>query len=255
MEKSAFPLEARSGLTMAQDDFDIAGLAEYLHTEARKVLKMAERGHLPGRKVAGQWRFSVPEINLWLEQRIGLSDDIELAKVEHALDRQQGSGVKPITIAAKLPVEAIAVPLRAKTREAVIRRMTELAMGTGLLWDDLKMAQAVRDREELHPTALDSGVAMLHPRRPMPGILAQSFLALGRTYQGIPFGGRTGGLTDIFFLICSRSDQGHLRTLARLSRLLMDASFLAGIRAAEDARSLHAWIAQRENEVFGDRPG
>jgi PTS system nitrogen regulatory IIA component len=82
-------------------------------------------------------------------------------------------------------------------------------------------------------------------------ILAEPFLALGRTYQGVPFGGDHGGLTDLFFLICSTDDQGHLRTLARLSRLLNDAAFLNGIRDAEDPFTLHAWIARREGELFG----
>jgi PTS system nitrogen regulatory IIA component len=129
--------------------------------------------------------------------------------------------------------------------------MSELAAETGFLWDSGKMAEAVRDRENLHPTALDNGVALLHPRRPLPAILAEAFLALGRTYQGIPFGGRRGSLTDVFFLICSTDDRGHLRTLARLSRLLNDDSFLAGIRTAEDAASMHSWIVQRESELFG----
>jgi PTS system nitrogen regulatory IIA component len=129
--------------------------------------------------------------------------------------------------------------------------MAEVAMRTGFLWDPQKMTDAVRDRENLHPTALDIGVALLHPRRPMPGILAEAFLALGRTYQGIPFGGEAGGLTDIFFLICSTDDQGHLRTLARLSRLLSDTEFLTGLRQADDPQAMHAWITQREAELFG----
>ena len=81
--------------------------------------------------------------------------------------------------------------------------------------------------------------------------MAESFLALGRTHQGIPFGGDHGGLTDVFFLICSVDDQGHLRTLARLSRLLNDAVFLDGLRCSEDAQAVHDWIAIREADLFG----
>ena len=50
----------------------------------------------------------------------------------------------------------------------------------------------------MHSTALDNGVALLHPRRPMPAILAEAVLALGITPGGIPFGSG-GSLTDIFF--------------------------------------------------------
>lgn len=236
---------------MAPRDFDIESLAKYLHLSPDVVAKMAERGKLPGRKVAGQWRFPGAEIHHWFEERIGVSNDEQLQQVEQTLDRHHGGELPEVSIAAMLPLAAIAVPLEARSRGSVIERMTELAANSGLLWDPEAMAAAVRERENLHPTALDIGVALLHPRRPMTNILADPLLALGRTHQGVPFSGSKGVLTDVFFLICSVSDQGHLRTLARLSRLLSDPAFLPGVREAPDALSLHEWIAEREAALFG----
>ena len=91
-------------------------------------------------------------------------------------------------IAEMLPIEAIAVPLCARTRNSVIDSMVELAAQTGWLWDTKEMAEAVKAREDMHTTALENGVALLHPRRPMAKILSQPFLALGCTSSGIPFG-------------------------------------------------------------------
>jgi PTS system nitrogen regulatory IIA component len=238
---------------MAAKDFDLDSLAAYLHLTPQQVQRMADRGKLPGRKIGGHWRFSEAEIHHWLEDRIGLSGEEQLVQVESVLERNQGRADEDtaVSLARILPREAIAVPLQARTRGSVIDEMTQLAARTGLLWDPEKMAQAVRERENLHPTALDIGVALLHPRRPMSTILAEPFLALGRTHQGIPFGGESGGLTDVFFLICSTDDRGHLRTLARLSRLLSDTTFLAGLRCSEDAPSTHEWVTLREAELFG----
>jgi PTS system nitrogen regulatory IIA component len=128
----------------------------------------------------------------------------------------------------------------------VFNAMVEVAARTGWLWDPEKMAQAVRAREEMYPTALDNGVALLHPRRPMANILGQPFLALGCTSTGIPFGGGRGGLTDVFFLICSVEDRGHLRALARLSRVIMADGFLEALRQAPDAKSAHRLIVDTE---------
>ena len=100
------------------------------------------------------------------------------------------------------------------------------------------MAEAVRSREQLHSTALDNGVALMHPRRPLTSILAEPVIALGISPQGIPFGGR-GQLTDIFFLICSTDDRGHLRTLARLSRLIGSDELLDALRQAPSAAAVH----------------
>jgi PTS system nitrogen regulatory IIA component len=234
---------------MAQDDFDIDRLAAYLHMMPAAVAKLAERGKLPGRRVGGDWRFSAAEIHHWLEDRIGLSDDDQLAQMEGALDRSADTAaVEEVSISALLKPEAIEVPLQARTRASVIAKMSQLAARTHLLWDPEKMAEAVRAREEMHSTALDNGVALLHPRRPMPAILAEAVLALGITPGGIPFGS-SGRLTDIFFLICSTSDHQHLRILARLSRVINDLDFLTALRDAADAGTLHRLVLERESMI------
>ncbi|HZZ73961.1 MAG TPA: PTS sugar transporter subunit IIA [Pirellulales bacterium] len=235
---------------MADGDFGIESLAEYLHLNPEQVARLAERGKLPGRQVGGQWRFSRPDIVIWLEERIGLSDDAELATMEHFLRRPTPADPdRPHTLAEMLPPEAIAIPLLARTRSSVISSMAELAAQTGWLWDPQRLAEAIREREEMNPTALESGVALLHPRRPQSKILGQSFLALGITQQGIPFGGARGSLTDVFFLVCSLDDRGHLRTLARLSRILSQPNFLPALRGAADVTAARDLIAAAEAKV------
>jgi PTS system nitrogen regulatory IIA component len=235
---------------MPAADFDVESLASYLHVTAAQVAKMAERGTVPARKIAGQWRFSKAEIHHWLEDRIGAADDADLAHVQGFLDKA-ASQREPATVRISdlLHAEAIAIPLAARTRSSVIKSMVELAAKTGHVWDPAEMAEAVEAREKLHPTALDNGVALLHPRRPLPQILAEPLLALGRTVQGIPFGGGQGQLTDVFFLICSVDDSQHLRTLARLSRLLSAEGFLDSLRAAGDASEVLALIRRHEDDL------
>ena len=234
---------------MAHQDFDIGSLAAYLHLAPQQVSRLADRGKLPGRKVSGQWRFTRAEIHHWLERRIGLSDEDELVEVEDVLERSAGARQpQEICIAELLPPEAIAVPLPARTRNSVITRMVELAANTGWLWDPPKMVEAVRAREDMHPTALESGVALLHPRRPMSRILSQPLLALGKTSTGIPFGG-AAPTTDVFFLVCSVEDRGHLRVLARLSRVLTSPGFLDALREAPDAQTARQLIVEAEGKL------
>lgn len=241
---------------MPDDDFDLERLAAYLHLDAAQVARLADRGKLPGRKVQGDWRFAPAEIHHWLESRIGISDDDELAQMESILRppansaEAAGQGDASATvpsIASLMPLEAIAVPLDARTRGSVIQSLVDAAVRTGLLWDPERMADAIRAREEMHPTALENGIALLHPRRPMPSILGAAFVAFGRTPRGIPFGGKV--LTDLFFLIASLDDRGHLRTLARLSRLVGDADLLAELRAAPDALGIHELIERAEAKL------
>jgi nitrogen PTS system EIIA component len=234
---------------MPHSDFDVNSLARYLHLAPQQVAKLADRDKLPGRKVAGQWRFSKVDIHHWLEHRIGLLDEGELLEMEGVLQRSDTlEQHEDISLADMLPREAIAIPLPARTRSSVIDCMVEVAAKTEWLWDPKAMGDAVRMREEMHSTALENGVALLHPRRPMAKILAQAFLALGRTGTGIPFG-TDAPLTDVFFLICSLEDRGHLRVLARLSRVLTAPGFLDALRAAPDAESARQLIRDTETQL------
>lgn len=234
---------------MPKTDFTVESLAKYLHLAPQQVARLADRDELPGRKVAGQWRFSRAEIHHWLERRIGASNEGELIEVEDVLDGAATQEETEISIGQMLPLGAIAAELGARTAGSVIRSMVALAAETGLLWDADKMIEAVRAREEMHPTALENGVALLHPRRPMGSILAGPLLALGRTGSGISFGGSGGALTDVFFLICSTDDRQHLRALARLSRVITAPGFLQALRQADHAEAIHALIVDTEENL------
>ncbi len=233
---------------MADNDFDIDGLARYLHLTPQQVERLVSRGNVPARRVAGKWRFSPAEIHHWMEERMGLLEDTELAQVEGALARADNMPTDDVLLASMLYPEGIDISLKGRTRNSVVNEMTRLASATGHLWDPEAMADSVRAREDLQSTAMDSGVALLHPRRPLSNILAEPVLAVGISPQGIPFGG-SSRLTDVFLLICSCDDRGHLRTLARLSRLLCDEDFLPAIRSAPDNAAVHELFVEAERNL------
>lgn len=230
---------------MSDDDFDLATLANYLHLGVAQVQRLVERGHLPGRRVGGAWRFARAEVHVWMEQQIGVGAETELAHYEGAM-RRAGDFDPLQSVAALLPIAAIDVALPARTRNAVITAMVELAERTGLVWDGPRLIEALRQREEMHPTALDNGVALLHPRRPLPKILGGPLLALGLVQAGVPFGGSRGVLSRVFFLILSVDDPQHLHVLARLSRLVSNEALLNELLAQPDARSVHELLTAAE---------
>lgn len=218
-----------------------------------QVSKLAERGKLPGRRIGGQWKFTRPEVSQWLEERMGLSGDEELAALETRLRLDDAHGASVIDLAELIPAECVAVPLAARTRASVIKAMCELAAASGRLWDVERMAEAVSQRESMAPTALENGIALLHPRRPQSSILGEAVLAMGITSGGIPFGGGPGGsgLTDIFILIAATSDHEYLRTLARVSRIVNDRDWVATLRAAPDAIAARELFLVRDAEITG----
>ena len=236
--------------SMPYSNLNLQQLSRYLHLPDAQVRKLVDKGAIPSRRVNGELVFSREEVHHWLEQRIGVSDEEELARVEVALTQSVPPGTveDDVSLALLIPEGAIALPLKAKTRDSVIRSMVQLAGTTGLLWDTDAMAEAVKAREALHTTALDNGVALLHPRRPMPSLLGDTFLALGIVPSGVPFGGTTG-LTDVFLLICSMDDRVHLRILTRLSRVLTSPDFLRRLRESSAELEIRELISEVEGAI------
>ena len=231
---------------MSSKDFTLSEIAAYLHVTPQQIQKLIAKEDLPVRRVGGELRFPESEIHHWLEKKIGISNDLELSGVENILDRAREADEYDPTIQELLHAAAIAVPLTSRTRNSVVRDMCQLAAETGMLWDKAAMVEAVMAREDLHPTALENGVALLHPRRPQTSILAQSFISIGVSPQPIPFGNSAGHLTDVFFLLCSYSDKEHLKILARVSRIISDEEWLAELRLCEDSKSVIEHLSSHE---------
>ena len=226
---------------------DLDQLARYLQRDVREVTRMASRGYLPGHKVSGEGRFSRPEINHWIETQMHAYTEQELAALENTGGRSPDQ--EPL-ISVLLQEACMAVPLAAGTRSSVLKELVRLAENSWQVYDPGAIETAIRQREEMGSTALGSGVAIPHPRRPLPAALGESVLAYGRTASGVPFGAPHGNLTDIFFLVCCRDDRTHLRVLARLSRLLLRPGFIDELRAAETAGETWEKIAAAERQLL-----
>ncbi len=233
---------------MENEVMDLAQLAAYLHRDVREVNKLASRGYLPGKKVGGEWRFASTEIIYWIETQMHAFTEQELTALE-----QRGGGValasEPL-VSSMLTEGTIAVPLRASTKASVLKELVSLAEQSWQVYDADALHEAIKHREELGSTALESGVAIPHPARPLSEkAQGESVVAFARTSQGIPFGGVAGGLTDLFFLVSCRHARTHLRVLARLSRMMLRPGFLDELRITESAGDAYQLIERTEREL------
>src|SRR5690242_1276928 len=162
---------------MGSDMMDLTQLATYLHRDVREVSKLASRGHLPGHKVGGEWRFARAEINQWLESQLPGYTEQQLTALETRGNREaEQEGL----IADLLSAASMAVPLPARTRAGVLKDLVALAEQTWNVYDPEAILDAIRQREELASTALPSGVAIPHPRRALGKALGAPVIAYGR---------------------------------------------------------------------------
>lgn len=54
---------------MDSPSMTVRDVAVYLNVDEKTVYRLAQRGELPGFKVAGTWRFKRKDIDSWIEQR------------------------------------------------------------------------------------------------------------------------------------------------------------------------------------------
>jgi PTS system nitrogen regulatory IIA component len=111
------------------------------------------------------------------------------------------------------------------------------------------MAKALLEREEMASTALDHGVAIMHPRRPQADIISDDFLTLAIARKPVPFGGGFANETDVFFLLCCQTDVSYLRTLGKLARTLKTPGFLDELRQCPDAEAVVDLFRKTEQEL------
>jgi mannitol/fructose-specific phosphotransferase system IIA component (Ntr-type) len=237
-------------LTIAAETFvmprallSVKQVAECLHVSTREVIRMAEHRILPGTIVNGAWQFRSGEIWNWIEANlVTLPERRRKDPHPHVAGR--------LLIAPALQRHSIAVSLIAKTKKSVLRELVALARNTDASIDALTLIEALSEREAQGSTALQDGVAVPHPARPLH--TAGPLLAAARTARPIPFGERGGGLTDLFFLICCPDQVEHLLYLGRLCRLLIDKKLQTRFREAHDADSVLDAIRSSEESLCGE---
>ncbi len=210
---------------MPRSLLSVKEVAASLHVSVREVIRMAEQRIIPAMRIRGEWQFRAGEVWNWIEA------NMEGLPTRREKDRHP-EVVSGMLIAPALRTIAIETNLVAKTKASVLRELVRLAEKAEPSLDTNALAEALLEREAQGSTALQDGVAVPHPARPFysPGPV----LAAARTSQGIVFGERRGGLTDLFFLVCCPNQVDHLLYLGRLCRLLVDARLRALLRELDD---------------------
>ena len=229
------------------DWLNLDELTQFLGRDRREIEKLVQRGRIPGRKIQGEWQFHPVEITHWLEQELRAYTGDELQQLEIAQTVSDADLDCPVR--SLLRPENVQVPLEARTKRSVLESLIEVAGRTWHVWKPAELLLAVQQREEVMPTGFESGVAIPHPRVPVPDSLGESVIAFGRTLSGIPFGAPNRQLSDLFFLVLCRDSRTHLHVLARLGRIIQGPGFLDNLRSCDDSTSAYELICAADEAL------
>ena len=136
---------------------------------------------------------------------------------------------------------AILPALKVNNKKQVLH---ELAARSAILSGQNERAifDILMQREKLGSTAIGNGIAMPHGKMPTLNRLFGLFARLDRP---LDFEALDNQPVDLVFLLLAPEGAGadHLKSLARIARLLRDPNVAHKLRASHDAESLYAVLA------------
>lgn len=115
--------------------------------------------------------------------------------------------------------------LKAVTKEAAIDELIASLAASGRINDPVLFKEMILKREAESSTGIGGGIAMPHAKTKA---VNEPTVVFAKSRQGVDFEALDGEAAYVFFMIAAPEGAGntHLRTLAALSRLLIDAEFI-----------------------------
>ncbi len=140
-----------------------------------------------------------------------------------------------------LVIEEIA----ATEKAGVLAEFAGLLKTKGKIRDERELVRILLEREALGSTGIGDGIAIPHGKMAM---IADTIVAFGRSTAGIDFQSLDRKPVHLFFLLVTPADRpgDHLKTLARVSRILRNPLFRESLRTAPGRSELRRLICEED---------
>jgi len=144
-----------------------------------------------------------------------------------------------------LKMEYLNENLQAKNKTEALAELSEMVMKGSLKLNKLKVYDSLLQREKLGSTGIGDGVAIPHGKI---GDLEEVIVAFGRSRNGVAFDSIDGKPVHIFFLLLApeNSTSQHLKTLAKICRMLKTVNFRKKLMDAESNDDLYNVIIEED---------
>jgi nitrogen PTS system EIIA component len=144
--------------------------------------------------------------------------------------------------------DAIVTDLKATGKNALLEELTEALGRVEKGLDCSHVVEVLKERERLGSTGIGDGVAIPHGKLKNIDHLMLSF---GRSRRGIDFDAMDGRPAHLFFLLIAPEDSVgiHLKTLARISKLLKNPQTRQRLIDAGNGGDLYRIILEEEDNL------
>jgi PTS system nitrogen regulatory IIA component len=151
-------------------------------------------------------------------------------------------------ISELLNPQAIVADLKAQEKNKVLSELTDALLACEPSLNRENVLKVLLEREKLGSTGIGDGVAIPHGK--LAGI-PELKLVFGRSIKGVDFESMDGQLAHLFFLLIAPEESVgvHLKTLARISKLLKDPTVRKKLLDADDAAEIFQVIVNGEDQT------
>lgn len=218
-------------------------LADYLKLNDRTIIRMLKNGQIKGTKLGGQWRFNGSEIDqLFFPNKEEGSDDVPLSELTHS---QFG-----IQLSRLINADRIILDMKATTAEEAINELVNPQVFNKLVLNVNELRAKCMEREKMLSTGVGQGIAVPHPRDPVPTLRASGCIVFGRSEKGIEFNSVDGKPVKLFFLICSQTADLHLYLMGKIATMLRDKNFVSLCNSCKEPDELIRAMMAFERSAF-----
>jgi len=146
-----------------------------------------------------------------------------------------------------LKPEQVIADLKSTGKRAVMKELCGPLLKIQPQLDLKVLMEVLIERERLGSTGIGDGIAIPHGKLPDMDNLLLSF---GRSLAGVDFDSLDGKPAHLFFLVVAPENSAgvHLKTLARISRLLKSNALRRDLMEAKDSRAIYAIIEAQDEE-------
>ena len=137
--------------------------------------------------------------------------------------------------------------LKARNKQEVLEELAEVITNHSPWLDKGSLVKVLLERERLGSTGIGDGVAIPHGK--FQGI-QHPIISFGRSLRGLDFESMDGQPAFLFFLLVAPENSAsiHLKTLAKISKVLKNSSFRKVLMEASTREELYQTIIQNDEE-------
>ncbi|MBN1456642.1 MAG: PTS sugar transporter subunit IIA [Sedimentisphaerales bacterium] len=199
----------------------LAETAEYLQLSEKTVLRMCQKNEIPGAKIASQWRFMRSVIRDWLA---GQMQTIQMSRLKKF--------AQPLLLHEIMSPDLIILDIQPDSKISILKQLMIPLKETGFAKNPQVLFESLIERERMMTTAIGHGIAIPHPRKPIPDMFSEPAVLLGICKQGTNFEAVDDRLVHLFFVICSTREDIHLQLMAKISWLCRQEKIVAELQKA-----------------------